>query len=110
MKKINDIKKYFDEINENLLLNHKLLFSLKDLILKTKKNNGKVIIFGNGGSASTSNHVSVDLTKNANIRAINFNEADLITCLSNDYGYENWIKKAVEFYLDKERYFNFDFF
>ena len=26
MKKTNDIKKYFEEINENLLLNHKLLF------------------------------------------------------------------------------------
>ena len=31
MKKINDIKKYFGEINENLLQNHKLLFSLKEL-------------------------------------------------------------------------------
>ncbi len=101
MKKINDIKKYFDEINENLLLNHKLLFSLKDLILKTKKNNGKIIIFGNGGSASTSNHVSVDLTKNANIQSINFNEANLITCFSNDYGYEKWITKAIEFYSNK---------
>ena len=37
MKKINDIKKYFDEINENLLLNHKLLFSLKRLNFKNKK-------------------------------------------------------------------------
>ena len=32
---------------------------------------------------------------------INFNEADLITCFSNDYGYEFWIKKTIELYLDK---------
>ena len=45
-------------------------------------------------------HVSVDLTKNAKIRAINFNEADLITCLSNDRGYENWIVEALKMYAD----------
>ena len=42
----------------------------------------------------------MDLTKNAKIRAINFNEADLLTCFSNDYGYENVYKKAIEFYGD----------
>ncbi len=45
--------------------------------------------------------MSVDLTKNAKIRTVNFNEADLITCFSNDYGYEKWVEKAVEFYADK---------
>ena len=38
-------------------------------------------------------HASVDLTKQCNIRAINFNEADLITYFANDYGHENWMKK-----------------
>ena len=46
-------------------------------------------------------HVSVDLTKMCKIRAINFNEADLLTCFSNDYGYENWVQKALSFYADK---------
>ena len=36
----------------------------------------------------------------SNIRAINFNEADLLTCFSNDYGYENWVKN-ISFYADK---------
>ena len=36
-----------------------------------------------------SSHVSVDLTKQCGIRAINFNEADLITCFANDYGHDN---------------------
>ena len=43
-------------------------------------------------------HVAVDITKNAGIRAVTFNEYDLITTLANDYGYENWISKAIEFY------------
>jgi len=60
----------------------------------------KVIIAGNGGSAAISSHVSVDLTKNAGIRAINFNEYDLITCFANDYGYEKWLEKSVEYYAE----------
>ena len=40
----------------------------------------KSIIVGNGGSAAIASHVSVDFTKAAGIRAVNFNEADLITC------------------------------
>ena len=46
-------------------------------------------------------HVAVDFTKAAGIRAINFNEADLLTCFANDYGYENWVVKALEFYADE---------
>ena len=34
--------------------------------------------------------------------AINFNEADLLTCFANDYGYEHWVAKALEFYADKD--------
>ena len=45
-------------------------------------------------------HVAVDFTKAAGIRAINFNEADLITCFANDYGYEHWVAKALEAYAD----------
>jgi len=76
------------------------LISLKDLILNTSKNGNKIIFAGNGGSAAMASHCAVDLTKNAGIRAINFNEADLITCFANDYGYENWVNKALDFYAD----------
>ena len=59
------------------------IINTKDILLKAKKNSAKIIICGNGGSAAIASHVSVDLTKNANIRSVNFNEADLITCFSN---------------------------
>ena len=45
-------------------------------------------------------HVTVDLTKVAGVRAINFNEADLLTCFANDYGYEHWVEQALGFYAD----------
>ena len=45
-------------------------------------------------------HVTVDFTKGAGMRSVNFNEADLLTCFANDYGYEFWVAKALEFYAD----------
>ena len=61
----------------------------------------KILIFGNGGSAAIASHFSVDITKNAKIRCLNFNEADLITCFANDYGFERWVEKAIDFYGDE---------
>ena len=71
-------------------------------LLKTVHSDGKkILIFGNGGSAAIASHFSVDLTKNAGLRCVNFNEADLITCFANDYGFERWVEKAVDFYGDE---------
>lgn len=75
------------------------LQELSDLMRAT--HGRKVIIAGNGGSAAIAAHVAVDLTKTVGIRAVTFNEADLITCFANDYGYEHWLEKAVESYGDE---------
>ena len=74
------------------------LMEISDLLLAVHKGSNKTLIFGNGGSAAIASHFSVDLTKNAKLHCVNFNEADLITCFSNDYGYERWVEKAVDFY------------
>ena len=72
-----------------------------DIVNKLYDNGNKIIFFGNGGSAAIASHFSVDMTKNNSIRCVNFNESDLLTCFSNDYGYENWVKAALKFYADK---------
>ena len=77
------------------------LVQVRDTIVAANKNGCKTIIVGNGGSAAMASHFSVDLTKNAGIRCVNFNEADLITCFANDYGFDRWVEKAVEFYGDE---------
>ena len=78
------------------------LVECKNILINTKKKRKKILIFGNGGSAAIASHFSVDITKNCGLRCINFNESDLITCFSNDYGYENWMKEAINFYGDKD--------
>ena len=93
----NYLKDFIKLLNPNNESIDKLIIA-RDMLLRIKNNNNKVLIFGNGGSASISSHFSIDLTKNAKLRCINFNEASLITCFANDYGYDNWVEKAIEFH------------
>jgi len=76
------------------------LVRLKEIFLAARRGGRKAILAGNGGSAAIASHCSVDFTKNAGVRCVNFNEADLITCFANDYGYERWLEKALDFYAD----------
>jgi D-sedoheptulose 7-phosphate isomerase len=103
-----DIKfldEYFDDFKKIVNFNSdeikKKLINLKKIFITTKKNKKKILIFGNGGSAAIASHFSVDLTKNAKIRCTNYNEPDLITCFSNDFGYERWVEMAIKYYGNK---------
>ena len=103
MSDIKFLNNYFNNL-KNLLSNDKYLEDLvrvKEILKKTHSEGKKTMIFGNGGSAAIASHFSVDLTKNARVRCTNYNESDLLTCFSNDYGYEKWVEKAIEFYGDK---------
>lgn len=104
MSKNSFIKKYLEDFSAMVSPNveiEKKLVKVHDLLKETQNSNNKVLIFGNGGSAAIASHFSVDITKNAKIRCLNFNESDLITCFSNDYGFEHWAAKAIDFYGDK---------
>ena len=70
------------------------------LVISAKEKNAKILFFGNGGSAAMASHLSVDLMRSLNIRGLNFNEADLITCFSNDFGYAEWIAKMIRLHAD----------
>ena len=97
------LKKYFKLYKKTLfdeeVFSH--LLQMKQNLETVHKRGKKTMIMGNGGSAAMASHVAVDFSKNANIRMVNFNEADLITCLANDYGYEHWMAKAIEIYGDE---------
>ena len=102
MESSNYFSQYFDTVGQKLNSIDSLeLEQAASMILATHQSGKKIIVTGNGGSAAMASHVAVDFVKAASIRAINFNEADLITCFANDYGYENWVAKALEAYADK---------
>jgi D-sedoheptulose 7-phosphate isomerase len=63
---------------------------------------GKVAFIGNGGSAAIAGHMAVDFWRNGEIPSISFNDAPLLTCISNDYGYEHVFEKPIEVFLNKD--------
>jgi len=93
--------KYFETVGQKLnSIDSAQLEQAASMVWAAHKAGKKVIVVGNGGSAAMASHVAVDFTKAAGIRAVNFNEADLITCFANDYGYEHWVEQALEAYAD----------
>ena len=92
---------YFETIFQGLKsIDSAQLEQVAAMVWAAHQSGNKIILVGNGGSAAMASHVAVDFTKAASIRAVNFNEADLITCFANDYGYERWVAKALEAYAD----------
>ena len=93
-------KKYYEDIAKCIQeLDRNKINSICKLIKNTSKKRGVIYLAGNGGSASTASHMSTDLTKNAKIKSMSFNDVNLITCFSNDYGYENWLNAAIKYYV-----------
>ena len=92
-------KSFYKELGIRALdADEKDLKEISQMVIQVKEKNSKIIIVGNGGSAGIASHLAVDFTKAIKIRAITFSDPSLITCFGNDYGYENWVKKAIEFY------------
>ena len=78
-KDLNFVQNYLFDLSNLIKPNSDIinkLIKIKNIFLNTSKKRGKILIFGNGGSAAIASHVSVDLTKNAKIRTVNFNESD----------------------------------
>lgn len=101
--KIKDIFMESIHIKEELLRNNiGQIIEIADMAIDSLKKGGKVIIFGNGGSASDSQHIAAELvgrfkkdrTPLAAI-ALTTNTA-ILTSLANDYGYEVIFAKQVE--------------
>lgn len=69
---------------------------LVKLLSEIQNKKHRIYIVGNGGSAAIASHTAIDLLKNGNIPATAFNDASLITCISNDIGFEDVFAKPIE--------------
>jgi hypothetical protein len=58
------------------------------LALATHAAGNKLIFIGNGGSAAIASHMATDYSKNGHIRAFALNDGSMLTCLGNDFGYD----------------------
>ncbi len=77
-------------------------FIFKDYIIDCFKNDGKLIIFGNGGSAADAQHFSTELTvrlkKNRKaLAAISLStDTSAITAIGNDFSFKKIFRRQVE--------------
>lgn len=78
------------------------LIETRDLAIATREKGAKLIFAGNGASAAIASHSALDFTKQGKVRSICFSDSALITAFANDYGYEQYIARALEFYADPD--------
>ncbi|MCG8378827.1 MAG: SIS domain-containing protein, partial [Proteobacteria bacterium] len=63
--------------------------SLCELLTQLRDEERGLYIIGNGGSAGVAAHAVTDFFNATKIRATTLHESSLLTCMANDYGYEN---------------------
>lgn len=75
---------------------------ISQMIVNCYKNNGKVVLFGNGGSAADAQHIAVELVgkfklerKSLPAMALTTNTS-IISAIGNDYGFERVFERQVE--------------
>jgi D-sedoheptulose 7-phosphate isomerase len=61
---------------------------LNEQTKKVKQNGGRLFFFGNGASASFSNHMALDWSKNGGILSFCLSDSAMLTALANDYDFE----------------------
>jgi len=78
------------------------------LIVDCIESGGKVILFGNGGSAADAQHLAGELVGRFKLERCAFpalsltTDTSIITALSNDYGYDRVFARQVEAYARQE--------
>lgn len=66
-------------------------------IFKKHKTKGTLLFFiGNGGSAAIAMHMTADFMKNGGMNTVSLYDPAVITCLANDYGYEQIFARQLE--------------
>ena len=70
------------------------------IILSKKADGKKIIVIGNGGSAAIASHMQNDLCKAVTTRSLVFNEAPLLSALSNDLAYSVAFEYLINLWAD----------
>jgi D-sedoheptulose 7-phosphate isomerase len=72
-----------------------------NILMQLQAGNQRIYIVGNGGSAAIASHAAIDLWKNGGIPSLTFNDSSLLTCISNDIGFEDVFTAPLEMFASK---------
>ena len=108
-----DLKKYYDDFKvlvdkieapdaTGKQLNFEsALLKICELLSELRTGKSKVAFIGNGGSAGIASHMASDFLKNGRVRTLALTDPSLLTCISNDLGYEHVYEFPIEKLADK---------
>ena len=109
MKKLNIRKIFENEINNHissidifLKKNFNDFNIFLNLVIKTLKKGNKIILFGNGGSASDAQHIAAELVvkykkKRKSIPAISLStDTSALTAIGNDFSFNEIFSRQIE--------------
>lgn len=95
----NYLQNYCNLINsENIITN--LEYIGKKLELQ-KINKNRLLLFGNGASASIASHAALDFTKQGGLQSFCYHDPALLTAFANDFGYENIYAEILKHYYNE---------
>jgi D-sedoheptulose 7-phosphate isomerase len=102
------------EFNEHLKTAQATMESISDsletaanLCINSLKNGGKILIFGNGGSAADAQHIAAELVGRYKTERIGLpamaltTDTSALTAIGNDYGYDRIFNRQVEALANK---------
>ena len=102
-ERIKDILLESIQVKEEILRNQiDSIAGIAKLMIDCLKKDGKVIVFGNGGSASDSQHIAAELVgrfkkdRSALAGIALTTNTSVLTSLANDYGYDVVFSRQVE--------------
>jgi len=72
------------------------LARLHDLLAGARGTARSVYVVGNGGSAAVAAHTVTDFLKVGGLRAMALHDPSLLSCLANDYSYDQAFARAIE--------------
>lgn len=104
-------QEYINTLNQvSLKINLTELRNIYKILDKAINNRKKILVFGNGGSASIANHFLCDFNKGVKIsskkkklpRFISLtNSTEIITAIANDISYDEIFSHQIENYIDE---------
>jgi D-sedoheptulose 7-phosphate isomerase len=101
-----------EEINEHIKVSNLLhkkteeIINISQLCINSIQNDGKILLFGNGGSAADAQHIAAELVgrykiERRGIPAIALTtDTSILTAIGNDYGYSHIFDRQVEALAD----------
>ncbi len=102
-ERIKDILLESIQVKEEILRNQiGQIVEIAQLMIDCLKKDGKVIVFGNGGSASDSQHIAAELVgrfkkdRSALAAIALTTNTSVLTSLANDYGYDVVFSRQIE--------------